>query len=281
MTDLRWTSDLGELRRSLELHLVHLQLLRHRHRIGAVEACAAEFAGGTAADGADEARDGQVVERVGADLLAHLIDGSSGRDELLGRADVHAHEAWEAHGRAGDPHVDLAGAGGAQAFDDAPRGGAAHDRVVDGYQSLAFDRPRQRIELEHDAGFAQRLVGLDEGPVDVTALHHRLAERDARSLRVADRSRRARVGEWNYHVGLDGRLLRELVAHPDARILELAVLEDRVWAREVDELEHAHRVLARRLEADAVNTMFVHHHHLAGLHLAHERRANGVKGACF
>src|SRR5216110_2792486 len=31
---------------------------------------------------------------------------------------------------------------------------------------------RQRVELEHDPCFAQRLVWLDEGPVDVPALHH-------------------------------------------------------------------------------------------------------------
>ena len=35
---------LGELRRRvLELHLVHLELLRHRHRVGTIEAGAAEL----------------------------------------------------------------------------------------------------------------------------------------------------------------------------------------------------------------------------------------------
>src|SRR5579872_5115075 len=111
------TLDLGELRR-LELHLVHLQLLRHRHRVRTVEARAAELVRGAATDRSDQAGDGQVVQGVGADLFADLVDRAAGRDELFRRADVHAHEARVAHGRARDPHVDLAGAGRAKALDD-------------------------------------------------------------------------------------------------------------------------------------------------------------------
>ena len=69
------------------------------------------------------------------------------------------------------------------------------------------------------------------------------------------------------------------MAHPDAGILELAVLENRVRAREVDELEHAHRVLVRSLEAHAVHPVLVHDDHLARLDLAHERRAHSVERA--
>src|SRR5205807_1866958 len=88
----RGSRNVIRLQRQLELHLVHLQLLRHGYRVRTVEAGAAEL----------------------------------------------------------------------------PRG-----------DPLALDRSRQRIELQHHARFAERLVRLDESPVDVAALHQRLAERDA------------------------------------------------------------------------------------------------------
>src|SRR5258706_1650916 len=210
----------------LELELIHLELLRHGDRIRAVEARAAELLRRAAADGAHEARDRQVREAVGADVAAHLLDGPPRRDELLGRADVDAHEARVAHRRARDPHVDFLGAGRPQALDDAPRRGAADDGVVDGDEPFAPDRPRQCVELQHHAGLAQRLVRLDERAVDVAALHKRLAERDARGLGVPDRGWGAAVGERDHHIRLDRRFLGELVSHPDARLFELAVLED-------------------------------------------------------
>ena len=69
------------------------------------------------------------------------------------------------------------------------------------------------------------------------------------------------------------------MAHADARVLQLAVLENRVGAGEVDELEDAHRVLVRRLEGEAVHAVLVHHDHLPGLDLADEGRAHGVQRA--
>src|SRR6266852_4104948 len=64
-------------------------------------------------------------------------------------------------------------------------------------------------------------------------------------------------------LSFDRRFLGQLVAHPDARLLQLAVLEDGVRPGEVDELEDAHRVLARGLERKVVDAVLVHHHHLA------------------
>src|SRR5216684_5222779 len=86
----------------LELHLVHLELLRHRHRVRPVEARATELFCGAAADGSHQAWNGEVSKAVGADVGADLLHSSAGRDQLLGRADVDAHEAWKAHRRAGD-----------------------------------------------------------------------------------------------------------------------------------------------------------------------------------
>src|SRR6267143_370263 len=75
------------------------------------------------------------------------------------------------------------------------------------------------------------------------------------SFRIADRRGCAGVWEGDDHVSIDRRLLRELMTHPDARVLQLAVLEDGVRPGEVDELEDAHRVLVRWLEVDAVHAV--------------------------
>src|SRR5947208_12047406 len=94
--------------------------------------------------------------------------------------------------------MDLARARGAQPFDDAPRRRPAHDGVVDRDQSLAPDGAREGVQLEHDARLAQRLVGLDERAIDVTALHQGLAKRDAGRFRISDRRRGARVREGDH-----------------------------------------------------------------------------------
>src|SRR5437762_7825932 len=139
-------------RGGLELHLVHLELLRHRHRIRAVEARPAELLRRTASDRTHQSGDGQVLEAVRTEMLANLLHRAAEGDQLLGRPDVDTHEAWKAHRWAGDAHVDLLRAGGAQPFDDPLRRGAADDRVVHRDQALALDRSRQGIELEHDPG---------------------------------------------------------------------------------------------------------------------------------
>src|SRR5256885_3286664 len=149
-------------------------------------------------------------------------------------------------------------------------------------RSTLFPYPppfRSRIQLEHHARLAERLVWVDERAVDVAAFHEGFAERDASGLCVPDGRRGAGVRERHDHVGLDRSLLRQLVAHADARILQLAVLEDRIRPREVDELEYAHRVLARGLEGNAVHAMLVHDDHLAGLNLTDEGGVHRVQRA--
>src|SRR6267143_5554978 len=155
---------------ALELHLVHLELLWDRHWVRAVEARAAELLRRPAPDRTHEAGNGEVVEAVGAEMLADLLDRSVGGDQLFGRADIHAHEAGIAHRGARDPHVDFLSTGGSETLDDPSRRGPAHYRVVDTDESFASNRTREGIQLEHHAGLAQRLVGLDEGAVDVPAL---------------------------------------------------------------------------------------------------------------
>src|SRR5216684_7479468 len=86
----RWSGNVIRFQGKLELHLVHLQLLRHRHRVRAVEAGAAELLRRTTTDRAHETRDRQVLQAVGADPLADLLHGATRSDQLLGRAYVDA-----------------------------------------------------------------------------------------------------------------------------------------------------------------------------------------------
>src|ERR1700730_16996325 len=98
----------------LELHLIHLELLRDRHGGRTVEARAAEMLRRAAADSTHEPGDREIRQAVGPDVLTHLFDRAAGRDQFLGRADVHAHEARGAHRRAPWGHVALARARGAK-----------------------------------------------------------------------------------------------------------------------------------------------------------------------
>src|SRR6267378_8493709 len=135
----RGTGYVVRFQRQLELHLVHLQLLRHRHGIRTVETRAAELLRGAAADRAHQPWDRKVLEAVGPDPLTHLFHRASRSDQLLGRTDVDAHEAWEAHRWARDPHMDLSRARGSQPLDDPARCRTADDRVVDRDDPLALD----------------------------------------------------------------------------------------------------------------------------------------------
>ena len=97
---------------------------------------------------------------------------------------------------------------------------AAHDRVVDDDDPPSCDLV-ERVELEPDSLFPHRLIGLDERPRDVAVLDQRLAEGDAGRLGVSDRSRCAGVRDADDEVGLDGSLLGQPFAHPNARAVHL------------------------------------------------------------
>ena len=162
-------------------------------------------------------------ERVGADVLADLLDALLCGDQLLARRHVDAHVAGVGDRRAGDPHVDLGRAGVAQHLHEWARGGAAHDRVVDHHDPLAEEVVAERVELHRHAGIAQLLRRLDEGPPDVAVLDQALGVGDPGFLGVPDRVGGARVGHRHDEVGLDRRLAGQLAAESLAgRVHEVA-----------------------------------------------------------
>ena len=80
------------------------------------------------------------------------------------------------------------------------------------------------------------------------------------------------VGDADDEVGLDRRLPREPLAHPHARAVHLDPADARVGPREVDVLEDAERVPARRHCLRGVQSVLVDPDDLARPHVAHARR---------
>ena len=125
---------------------------------------------------------------------------------------------------------------------------------------------------------AQRLVGLDERAPDVAVLDQPVPERQPRRACVALRRGRSRVGHGDHDVGVGRRLGREPLAHALALRVQRLPVHLGVRTREVDVLEHAHRLASPRrhrlLDASALR---VADQQLAGLELAHRRGADDVE----
>ena len=143
-------------------------------------------------------------------IAVHLGDVHLRGEQLgaLGRVD--AVEAAVPGRRAGDPHMDLAGAGLAHHLHDLEAGRAADDRIVDQDDALALDQRAVGIVLELDAEVADLVARLDEGAADIMRADDAELERDAALLGVADRRGHARIGHRHDIIGLDRALDRQL-----------------------------------------------------------------------
>ena len=175
--------------------------------------------------------------------------------------------------------MDLGRAGLAEHLGELPLGGAPHDRVVDDHEPLAGHVLPQRVELHAHGPSPQLLARGDEAAADVAVLHQALAERDAAAPGEALRRGHAGLGHAHDHVGLDGRLLGELLADVDAGLVDALVVEPGVGAGEVDELEQAELGVDPLVGegAQRPGPGGVDDDHLAGVELAHEVGADDVE----
>ena len=180
-------------------------------------------------------------------MLTNLLDAPVRTDQLGRVGEVDAVEAGTDDRRRRDAHVNLCRARVEEHLHDLPRRVPADDRVVDGHDPLTC-KLGQRVELQLDALLAQPLLRLDERAADVAVLDQALAERDSGRAGEADRRGRARVGDRQDEIGVDRRLCSEPLAHSNARAVHLDVLEVRVGAGQVEELEDAERAVLRRLD---------------------------------
>jgi len=90
----------------------------------------------------------------------------------------------------------------------------------------------------------------------------------------------ARVGHGHHEVGLHRRLARQLPAHRLAGHVHVLPENPTGGVREIDVLEHAHRLLLRgRVEAPAVQAVVVDADDLARLDVADVGRADRVERA--
>ena len=214
-------------------------------------------------------------------MLADLLDGVLGGDQLGAGRHIHAEEAGVADRRRGDAHVDFGRAGLAQQLDDSRRGGAAHDRVVDHGHAAPVEHRLERVVLEVRAEVADALVGLDEGAPHVAVLDQPLGVGQAGFVGVADGVRGGGVGHADHDVGVGRVLAGELAAHPLAGLEGEPSVEEGVGPREVDVLEDAAGRRPRLGDLAAAQAVGVDRDQLAGMHIAHVGRADVVQRAGF
>src|SRR6266404_6965024 len=164
--------------------------------------------------------------------------------------------------------MDLAGAGVAHHADDLFRGGAAHQRVVDQDDALAFDRGAVRIVLHADAQFAHALGWLNEGTADVVVSDDAEFKRHAGMLAVADRGGHPGIRHRHHHVDLDMAFARELRAEGFSDFIHRSPADDGIRPREVDVFEDAGPRRLWRKWFMALRAALVKHDDLARLDVA-------------
>ncbi len=82
-------------------------------------------------------------------------------------------------------------AGFAHHPDNLFRGRAAHNRIINQDDALAFDQVAYRIQFDAHAETANRLLRLDKGAADVVIAHQAKAKRQAAFRRVTNCRRHA------------------------------------------------------------------------------------------
>src|SRR6185312_5256353 len=110
---------------------------------------------------------------------------------------------------------------------------------VDDDHALAAEDIAEGVEFEADAGFANALVGMDEGTADVTVLDEAFAIGNAGLAGVADGGGNGRIRDADDDIGIDGMFAGEGGAHLFARLVNELATDAAVGAGEVGVFEGA------------------------------------------
>src|SRR5262249_8735414 len=109
---------------------------------------------GVVARGLEHAVEGEIAERIGAEVALDLLHLVAGADAVVARP---------LEGRRGDAHVPLARPRRPPHLHDLAAGRPAHDGVVHHHHALARQHLAVGIELHLDPEVPDALLGLDEG----------------------------------------------------------------------------------------------------------------------
>src|ERR1019366_20345 len=108
---------------------------------------------------------------------------------------------------------------GAHHADDLAAGCAAHDRVVNQHDALAFEYMAHWVELQPDAEVAHSLLRLDEGASDIVVANQPEPERNPALVREAHGCGHTRVGNGHDDVCVHRRLQCKMASHGIATFL--------------------------------------------------------------
>src|SRR6516164_7358961 len=175
--------------------------------------------------------------------------------------------------------MDLAGAGVAHDAHDLFRGGAAHERIVDQDDALAFDRGAVGVVFHLHAGFANALGRLNEGAAHIVVADDAEFEGHAGMLAVADGSRYAGIRHRHHDIHRDVTFARELRAESLADVVHRSSSDDGVRPREIDIFEDTGPRRPWRERLVALRATLVEHDDFAGLDVADIFRADDVERA--
>ena len=139
----------------------------------------------------------------------------------------------------GDAHMDLGGAGVAQHFYGAGRGGAADDGIVYYHQTLAADISFEGIELQTHSVVALSLGREDEAAANVAVFGKTGSQRNAAFKSIACGGVQSAVGHAADHVRFHGKFPCQLAAHVEVCLVDAEMINLRVAAGEINILKEA------------------------------------------
>src|SRR5271166_1763622 len=133
----------------------------------------------------------EIGQGVRSDIVANLVDGFVGGDELLFRWRVDPIIAGRNRWRTRDAHMHLGGTRVSDHPNNFAARGSAHDRVINQNDAFPFKQRSHRVEFQLHPKVANALAGLDESATDIVVADQSKTKWDATLGCVADGSRYA------------------------------------------------------------------------------------------
>ena len=223
----------------------------------------------------------EIGQRVRADVLGDLRHTQPVGDQVVVGRHVHAHEAGVPHRRRTHAHMHLGRAALPNQLHQRAGGIPAHDRIIHQHHPFTLQVGAQRVKFQAHTLAAQRVIRLDEGAPDVAVLDQPFGEGDARLQAVPDPGGDRGVRHGHHNIGLNRRLLGQLLAHRLPHAMHDLTFQVGIGPREVHVLKHAQRAPRRFHPGHGGQPGAVQAHDFARRHMPHEACPNGMQRARF